>query len=264
MKILRMKKLIVKVKTEEQLKAALRYEETDAFIIEPSILKTEAALLSEKNIYFSMPYILKENKLEKTEKILRLAMELECGLEINTIDELAMVKELGFKGNLISGSFLYAYNNEALRFYEGICADTKYVLSDELTDEEIKRLDYIGRNNFIYKAYGYQRLMITQQCIRHNYMPCGKDVLKFKDEKGNEFFAAGECEYCYSIIYNKAPTNMLDKMNDIDFDNILIDFSIESKAETERVIESALKAVCGEKILLQGQYTRGHHFKGVD
>ncbi len=127
--------------------------------------------------------------------------------------------------------------------------------------------------------------MITNQCMSHNYTSCSDKTMRLKDDRGNDFVAVSNCSQCYSTIYNKTATSMIDKMEEIEKDCFFIDFTIENEFEAEAVLKSISdienvrvstsgmgkrgtgiadmenrKAVIGKQ---QG-INRGHHYRGVD
>ncbi len=258
-----MKNFVVRVKTKEQFNAAINFNEINTVIGSNAVFSSMKDR-TDKEFFLSLPDVARENKLKQVEVDINKAKENRIGLLIKNIDELAMVKEMSFEGKLIADSFLYAYNNEALKFYKDVFPNMTFILSDELSDRELEDLKETPKENLIYKAYGYQQLMITNQCMNRNYWGCLKPLLKFKDEKNNEFYISSECGYCYDIVYNGQPTNMLDKLDEVGFENILLDFTIESEEETKNIIEEALKGAKDEQIKLEDKFTRGHHLKSVD
>lgn len=258
-----MKDIIARVKTKDQFSAVAKFEEIHSVIGSNAVISF-AKEIENKDFFLSLPDVARENKVKQVEKDILKAKDSNVGLLIKNIDELGMIKKMGFNGEVIADSFLYAYNDFALDFYKSIFPNMKFILSDELTDKEIEEIKKVPKESLIYKAYGYQQLMITNQCMNRNYWGCLKPLLKFNDEKNNEFFISSECGYCYDIIYNGQPTNMLDKLNEVNFENVLLDFTIESEEETRNIIETALKAAIYEPIILTNKYTRGHHYKGVD
>ncbi len=258
-----MKNLVVRVKTKEQFNAVINFNEINTVIGSNAVFSSMKER-NDKDFYLSLPEVARENKIGQVENDIKKAKENNIGLLIKNIDELAMVKEMSFEGNLIGDSSLYAFNNQALNFYKDFYTNMKFVLNDELSDKELENLKEVSKEKLFYKAYGYQQLMITNQCMNRNYWGCLKPLLKFKDDKNNEFYISSECGYCYDIVYNGQPTNMLDKLEEISFENILLDFTIESEEETKKIIEMALKAAKHEQIKLEDKFTRGHHYKGID
>ncbi len=258
-----MKNIIARVKTKEQFNAVINFNEIYT-VIGSSAVFSLMRDRDDKEFFLSLPDVLRENKVKQAKVDINKAKEANTGVLIKNIDELSMAKEMEFAKDVIGDSFLYAYNDFAFDFYKSIFPNMKFILSDELSDKELESLKEVSKENLIYKAYGYQQLMITNQCMNRNYWGCLKPLLKFKDDKNNEFYVSSECGYCYDIVYNGQPTNMLDKLDEIKFENILLDFTIESEEETKSVIEIALNAAKHVPISLKNKYTRGHHYKGVD
>ena len=124
------------------------------------------------------------------------------------------MNELGYKGKVVADSFLYSCNKEAIDFYRSVFEDIDFIAPVELTLKELKKLEHDADVDFIYKAYGYQQLMITTQCFSGAYFRCSKPELVLKDEAGGNFIATSECASCYDTIHNGLPTFMLDKLSE--------------------------------------------------
>ena len=105
----------VRVKTEEQLQAVLESQ------VHPKHLILDAALFSEAPDCVQM--------------INRQAAETKVYLQlvIKNLDELGLVLETRTQEQLeiIGDAFLYAYNNDALRFYRELIPEMKFIYSDE-------------------------------------------------------------------------------------------------------------------------------------
>ena len=235
--------------------------------------------------YLSLPDVLRQSRVSAVEQTLRSLPE-GVGLIVKNPDELGLIQDLDYQGALIADAFLYAYNSEAIRYYLERFPQMRFLCSDELTDAEqrdmISSLERIlppemedaapesaytapesadtvpgsagAAGRFLYKAYGYQPLMITNQCLSRNYSDCAQKRIAFRDEKGGRFIAVAGCGQCSSTIYNGMCTYMLDKPEEQIGSDILLDFTIENREETERILH-------GEK---PGEYTRGHHYRGID
>jgi len=270
------------VKNKIQLQAAITSGAADVFLLDFACASVDIEGLKaehpELQFYLQLPDILREKKAESVQKIAGRALLFD-GIVIKTFDEIGLVKELAQgprKWQIIGDAFLYAYNTEALAFYKSFFPEMKFILPDELTDREISQLIAAAREqgiaaeqDFIYKAYGYQPLMITNQCLNRNYAGCEKPLMQFADEKKNQFYITSECGQCYDIIYNGQPTVMLDKMSETDegfeidgivYSNIMYDFTIEPKEDITRILSGTPEGENG----LVSNLTRGHHYKGVE
>lgn len=281
--------IIVRVKTKEQLLCIPENDAICAVIVDSacaSLAKEQKETYRNRRIFLQLPDILKEDKARLQEALLKEADAFD-GLVVKTFDQLGLIKyfleENGRKMEVIGDAFLYSYNPDALSFYRELFADIKWILPDELTGREIAGLteSAISRGlssggDFVFKVYGYQPLMVTNQCIRKNYQGCKKAApagIRFTDEKNNAFYAVNDCTYCYNLIYNGQPTNLLDKVQyegerflvgEIEFANLLIDLTMENKKETVQIMEDLDRILRKEPIVLKGNYTRGHYYKGVE
>ena len=268
----------IRIKTEEQLRAALESsKEFQCLIVDCACMagnnaetgnagKVDLRMLRQEigkhrdgqdcRLYLQLPDVLRQKRKELVQTLLRQAEGFD-GLVIKNLDELGLVLEAGAgqRYEIIADAFLYAFNNESIRFYREQVPNLRFLYCDELTDREAGRLDG-KKEDFIYKIYGYQPVMITAQCFYKNYYGCdrGKRAqVTLHDEAGNLFYAVSECGQCYSVIYNGVPTSMLDQNTD-DYENILYDFTIETAEQVRQILE---ENTCGA-------YTRGHHRAGVD
>ncbi len=270
-----MNRYFVRVRTREQLNIVTNWQQTDTILMDFSLLnsddiaavnsmtaasgivsadkadKSKAFINLNRHIYYCLPYVSRQNRLASIEQIIRSCNAGE-GIVICNMDELAMLAEMKFEGPVIADSFLYAYNSQTIDFYREYYSDMRFILSDELTDREISEIARVrGRSqadNFIYKIYGHQPLMITAQCISRNYTGCSKKTVPFKDERGNNFCAVSQCSQCYSVIYNGNATSMIDKAQEIGFANILIDFTTESADQIKQVLDLIMQKMSDDEI----------------
>ncbi len=283
--------IIVRVKNKIQFQEVLAFDQVNRVIADFSCAALDIETIRkehpEKKFYLQLPDVLREKKAESVARIAEKA-KLFDGIVIKNIDEMGLLKEIlkAYEGSeatadlenwqLIGDSFLYAYNTSALSFYRSHFPAMQFILSDELTDREAQQLILSAENEvgispeeFICKVYGYQPLMITNQCLNRNYAGCEKPLMQFADEKKHQFYITSECGQCYDIVYNGQPTCMLDKLTEAPdgfemdgfvYQNILIDFTIEPEAEVRRILSGFFG---GEKELCLN-FTRGHHYKGVE
>ena len=242
-----MQEVIVRVKNKEQLAAVIDRSDVAGLILESGAFHVPE---TGKKIWAALPDVAREKKLEPIEKMIDKGRNY--GFLVRNFDELEMLK--GYEGPVIGDSFLYAYNAEAIAFYRSLFPQMEFIAPDELTDSEMESLEQAAGIEFIYKVYGYQQLMITNQCMNRNYFACQEPCVKFSDDKGNDFYMTSECGQCLDIVYNGLPTSMLDK--DVRRSKILYDFTLESAAEVTRILDEGSSAV--------KSYTRGHHYKGID
>ncbi|MBO4835395.1 MAG: hypothetical protein J5483_04710 [Lachnospiraceae bacterium] len=257
----------IRIKTEEQLRAALESNAQFRCLIIDHACKMDLQAIRQEigadcKIYLQLPDVLRQKRKEQIQTLLQQAEGFD-GLVIKNLDELGLILEAHAdqRFEIIADAFLYAYNTDALQFYRDLIPNLRFMCSDELTDREAGVLAEHGEE-FLYKVYGYQQVMITAQCFYKNYVGCDatedltddrRHLLTLRDEAGNDFYAVSECGQCYSVIYNGVPTSMLDK-DTSEYENLLYDFTIENAEQVRQVLE---ENTCGA-------YTRGHHRMGVD
>ena len=208
-----MKEIFIRVRNEEQLRAVKRCMDGigSCLILDGSLAASymqgaELPAPGSMRIFICMSEVLREKDADssrkKYEKIIEGGRPENCGFLVKNLDELGLLKAMDFKGPLIGDAFLYAYNSEALAFYEaqndprcfrdssdaeGImpdiygqtqkdaCSDGMlFIGSDELTDRELQEACRGREDRIIYKIYGHQQLMITKQCLIKNYLGCRK------------------------------------------------------------------------------------------
>ncbi len=261
----------VSVKTMEQFRIINNYKFVRHIVIDYNIMREAEVgkMNSDKKIYVAFPDILRENRKHNMKDLYFLS-GMSDGIYIKNIDELGLLIENGYKGAVLLDSFLYAYNDEAIRFYKDLFDNVTFIGSVELTHQEIKDLC----TDTVERLYGYQPVMITAQCFINNYLDgCGynrSECFSFRDEKGNRFFSVNNCRDCYSVIYNGVPTdNMKQLTNNRNTDitnEYLIDFTIESEEQTKKIMDR-LEWIRDNKADFETDemdYTRGHYIKGIE
>lgn len=261
------KTIYLRIRTLQQLQAALSWGHADAVIADPFAKgireEIEASFPGKScSLYYELPYVIRKQNLQRSSQLVE-GCPSGVGLVVKNIDELGMLVKYGYEGPLIADPFLYSYNNEARHFYLDEFPEMNFILSDELTDRELDSLE--DRKRMIYKAYGHQQLMITAQLMDHNYSKVSDSrdgLLRFRDARGNDFFAFTDEGDSSCIIYNGKPTYMLDKLEETGCGQLLLDFTIESPAETQYILEAAEKGWSKDRLHLN--ITRGHHYKGVE
>lgn len=233
-------KTYISVKTKEQLEAVKASGRADEIIVP---LYPASKPENAKGLWIMLPDELRENKVSEIQRIINRLHAVK-GFAVQNIDELGLLKEAGYKGDLIAGELLYSYNSEAVRSYRSFFPGMKFISPAELTDKELSKLEGAAGVSFIYKAYGHQKLMTTAQRLNG----------PFKDEKGEKFIAVYDSNLEYSEIYTGRPVSMLDKKETLSGRDILIEFTIEDAKDTKAVLET----------MAVPDYIRGHHFKGTD
>ncbi|MCD7819019.1 MAG: U32 family peptidase [Lachnospiraceae bacterium] len=191
-------------------------------------------------------------------------MRFADGVLVQTMDELAFLKQRSFKGIIASEDCLYSFNSNAK---ELLCAEgiTRYTLPAELNRQELTYLNASGGELII---YGYQPLMQSAQCVRKNTSGCisgaGKyhsDILYLRDRKHIRFPVLTRCRFCTNTIFNSVPLQLFgcrDEIRRIHPDFVRISFTIESSRETELILKHYRSRIP------EGEGTRGHFKRGVE
>ncbi len=171
-----------------------------------------------------------------------------CG----TLADIAAAKQLGFK--IIGGTGLNVYNSHSakLLFQNEI---EKVILSPEIMLRDAVK---IGDNTGIV-AYGNIPLMLTSNCPGKNVRSCAecKKNAAISDRKGIVFPVS--CRMGMSEILNSRPIWLADRINELNFDFIMLYVSRETKQRVGEII-AAYKNGSAPDV----EYTRGLYYRGVE
>ena len=214
------------------------------------------------------PVILRRNDEAFLERLQAVIEEgkpdvIYCG----TIDVLAWVKSISYQGRIAGEASLYAWNQEAVSFWEKELDSVSIPL--ELDSNEIRKLctavQKAGaekKNGSLYPegregrmsgaacpgsleapVYGRAPFMVTANCIRLSSEKCGKDRKHYTgltDRMGNIFPVYTNCAHCYNIIYNCLPTSYHENLWMLLQDGIRA-FRIEFTTEDEDSVREVVK-----------------------
>lgn len=172
-----------------------------------------------------------------------------------TLDGLAMARELEME--IHAGFTMNIFNSLSLEEIRALGA-SEATVSAELTLSAIKRLGGEIKRGII--AYGNIPLMLTKNCPIRNGKGCKtcQSGSYLTDRMGVRFPVV--CSYGCSEILNSRPIYLADRLNEIEnVDFITLYFTVESRAETEKIISGYLN---GEKP--SGEFTRGLYYRGVE
>lgn len=267
-----LKGITVYVSTAEQVSIVKNYKWCSNVIVDYNIRECAALLEAEGfRVIYALPEVLRAgSKALKDGARSVLALGLKSGgVMVKTLDELGMLRQIGYNGMMVMAPGMYAYNDEAISFYREHADKICFMASDELTLGELARLN----RDVLIKLYGHQRVMVTAGCVKSNYDRCVNDdkkscVIPLTDEKGNSFYAVNFCEDCYNVIYNGVPTSLIDRYGELlrSKRDCYIEFTVEGYNTVEKVMDAAWAALSGQKgaALQTGGFTRGHYYKGID
>lgn len=220
-------------------------------------------------VYLAMPYIFREKTAKmydkKIEEIKAAGLD---GIMVRNPDEIGFLKESGldsfYDGRIIADYNVYTYNSEAFRQYRRLGINS-FTLSEELNNRQLKSLCAATKQENLYLeklVYGYLPLMVTAGCTlkyTSKDKPCGRPGIYYLTDRMNKVLPViNSCYYCYNLIYNSVPENLLDRTEELSsmgVNAMRIAFSTETQDMTRRI----LVGMTG-----QDEYTRGHYNRGVD
>lgn len=173
---------------------------------------------------------------------------------VGTLDGFKLAKDEGMKTH--AGFGMNIYNSQSLEFLKNLGADEALISIESTLQQATTFTGELPRGII---AYGSIPLMLTRNCPNKNAKTCaqcdGKSSLT--DRKGIVFPIT--CNNGFSEVLNSRPIYMADRLREIqNMDFITLYFTIETKAECQRIIDSFLS---GESP--SGEFTRGLYYRGV-
>ncbi len=205
---------------------------------------------NDKNVelFIALPYILRHG----TEILDEYELHKPDGYLVRNYEEMSYL--LSKKCKIVTDTTMHVMNDYSIQALKNMgVADITYSL--ELNYNELRHLRQAGE----LVVYSYIPLMISAQCINKTAYYCdgNEKILVLKDRYSKEFKVRNVCKYCYNIIYNSLPMQLLDrkdKLMDINCKAIRYDFIFENEAQIRAILEN--KGI--------GEYTRGHFERGVE
>jgi putative protease len=271
----------VSFQTNEQFQQAAAYQEVtqlfaDYTTLEYSVLTdlAQETVRRGKEFFVSLPPILRYPEYNELKKHLSdLIMKEEVsGFLVKNFEEIALLKSLEWKKkykNVILNYNMYTLNKEAKCFFHELGID-RFTASVELNYQELRDLGIRDSDMIV---YGYQPVMISAQCLFENTQGCKRckqgNRGRLVDRLGNSFPVQTFCKGCYNIIYNTQVLSLLKQQEEIKRlapGNIRLDFTLESKEETKKILDAFVAAFCYGEKKMPGptEYTTGHFKRGVE
>ena len=264
----------ISVCQEDHVNIVKNYKWVSRVILDYNIRQYRQTMLNKNtSVFIALPEIFRQKNLVEYADMLSDISDFD-GVMIRNIDELGYLIEIGYKGDVVADAGLYVYNDHAAAFYKNQIHNISFVSSAELTYNEIKNLS----TNTLLKIYGYQKVMVSANCISGNY--CGgcahktPQMMNLTDDMGNVFYVRNYCGECYNIMYNGVPTSILDRLDLIhdSFADAYIEFTVEDGEKTNKIMDYIEKNIIGLDGIEQDndvhapikEYTRGHYFKGIE
>ncbi|MDO5127772.1 MAG: U32 family peptidase [Eubacteriales bacterium] len=263
-----------KISTLEQLIAIVQSDYINGVFMDLSVYdRAEAEGIvdrlkaANKHIFICLPYIIDS----KFDFLSCLQKSYIHGIYIRNIDGLACVYQ-AYRKHCLPDNFeiyaahsLYAFNDVASTYLRRLLPMLQIETSYELNQNEINKLAYHPDMSLI---YGYQRVMLSAQCIRKTKYGCNhaNETIQITDDKRNTFYAKCMCEGCYNVIYNGHPLCLFDKQKELlevnHSKSLLLSFTTENRQETEEVL--SMLSIDGQHENSHRFYTRGHFYRGVE
>ena len=283
----------VLVHRKDQLEVVLDHNEVTSVYLDSDIarlddLKEIITYVKQRNkkIYLYMPHIFRKTtyeyfkmNVEKKDSVLKE----DCldGFLIRNMEEYEFIHKYLFDKEIITDYNLYIMNKEATKTWNELGV-YKFTAPLELNKHELQELSGLY-DDFI--VYGRTPLMVTAQCPmktvcggdnkhlvkpRNNYC-CGKDQdnLELIDRLNIRFPVVRNCRHCYNTIYNSLPLSLLSNTREVlnlRPSNIRLDFTIEDKETTSRVLDKFIKVYYYGKDNVKDldEFTRLHFNRGIE
>lgn len=211
--------LSVQVENRRVLDVVLKQKEVSRVYLECAAMSDEEVYecvsrikAAGKELIICMPHIFRYDAMESFEAFLA-GVEVYDGLLVRNIDSFAYVKNRKeFAHKLVIGdSSLYAYNHNALAYYENRMMGMQFVMPRELSGEMLKTLWCDSGNRLIFDIYGNTPVMVSAQCMQKNTGECNHQSgkLHIRDKKDVDYTVQCVCRYCYNLIYNGITYSLL-------------------------------------------------------
>ena len=242
--------LSVSVRTKEQ------YDAAKALGIREIYLSHDIFnCIQEKSGVYSMPALTKEGESIENIKAARVLVQ-----------NLGQINALAGK-TLYGGERLNITNSESIKVLKKLGFE-RATLSSELNLKELRHV--LENTDFPTEIICYGRLpaMLIENCIIKSHYRCAKEggAFSLSDRKGETFPVI--CDNCRNVVLNSVPIYMADKLSDLlslGVDTLRLNFTIETKEETERVIKAYQQAMEGTvPSAVFDKITRGHFYRGVE
>lgn len=229
---------------------------------------------SGKEVWFCFPRICRKDTLERYGQVFSRLRQSFDGYQIRNYETLTFIQEADaeWKSRCVLDATVYVMNREAKAFYRDLFGENVELTAPyELSEKELYRL---GVEDMTLIVYGRIPLMVSAHCVKKTMglcrtgkgTECGEEnePMTLVDRVGKTLYVKQNCLECYNLIYNPECLSLLDGGDTVEKlkpQAIRLDFTFESKEETERILKSATGN--GAPVTGTG-YTRGHLKRGVE
>jgi putative protease len=227
-----------------------------------------------KEVWFCFPRICRRDTLERYHNVFEGLMQYFDGYLIRNYETLTFIKEADtqWTNRCALDTSMYVMNREAKAFYRDLFEGNEVLTAPyELSEKELHRL---GVEDMTLVVYGRIPLMVSAHCVKKTMglcrngkgTACGEEnePMTLVDRVGKTLYVKQNCQECYNLIYNPECLSLLDGGDTVEKlrpKAIRLDFTFETREETERILKSAIGN--GAPITGTG-YTRGHLKRGVE
>ena len=260
------------VSNMNQLKAVLRSDVSLIYAEAELLLKRGAEVISlikkaGKRAGAAMPRMDRADSYSsKFRGMIRSLMEYGCEVFLaRCFESAAFLVNEGLEQHLRADAGIYSWNSESIRFLRehGICFIT--------APYELNRKELFGRYNYTSEmvVYGKLPLMVSANCLTETMGGCTRanENHTLTDRTGRRFNVRCHCDFCYNVISNYVPLNLLPEAQTLQrmgFEAWRVDFTDESAEECGSVLDAAVRAINGETVSSFGDATKGHFLRGVE
>ena len=266
--------LRVLVEEPEQFLAALKQAEVRRIymdIFKVTLKDIKAARECGKELYLTLPYILRKNISEQMEQVFaELSKQNPDGYLVRNLEEICFLQKMGVEGRKIQTDYgVYVCSKEAVKALKEWNIE-HFTLPVELNRNEL--LDLTCENGEMI-LYGHQPLMISAGCLHKNTSGCDRipGIFYLKDRYAKIFPVKNNCRECYNVIYNTSPLFLFHHQQELQRlapEAVRLHFTIENKKKMEQVFELYRQAFQENRKISPEQYfkdyTNGHFKRGVE
>lgn len=219
----------------------------------------------DKEVFLSMPYILRDNLKNKINGYISMADGLFDGILVRSLDGYAYARS--FKVPIMLDQNVYSYSKHTLAYLSNLKSVVGTTVPYELSEWEMSDGERSGSELLL---YGYVPAMITANCIHNTYNKCIKNtkLLYLRDKMGFNFPVLNRCGFCENLIFNSAPICLINKgfTPKETFNSYRIVFLNESIDEIENVLALYEKNVLNKDVKARDLtlFTKQHYKKGVE
>ena len=255
------------VTTPGQLRAAQRGG-VKHLLVEDTPQIMEALTAVERAEYIAaLPHVYRRSSRKGIMDLIRGGFR---GVFVRNLEELALVKECGFSGQIIADGSLYQWNTAARAVLLEQC--DRIHLGWELSARDLEPLLSGEGSSQLLNVYGRVPMMVTAGCVKKTAGACSHREQSFwelEDRKGIRFPVRCVCGHCSNVIYNSLPQSLHTFAAGRDpvvmgAGGWLCSFTDETPQETEAVLRWYLsEGKSAEAAEVFREYTTGHFRKSA-